>query len=536
MLTGRSYDGVEAAGAGLAGDAGPGVEARRPPAYASSSPPTRRAARSGSCRAPASRRSRPRSSRGPGRPRKLRGAAKVWARPAAPAGVNLDLAPVMDTVPEQAGGQAQPADRQVPARVRLHARTSSRATASRSSTGWPTAGSPPRPSTSPASAGCGPTPTPAPTSPTGSPAATTPTSRRSRPPSTRGVPFMMMSTAYYARLDPKLPAAFSPFVIGTDAARRPRLRRRRDLRRPGRCAAGRGVHPGAAARCGSSAPAATSSSPSTPTRCPRCTTPSSTGPGTARRSAPRSTPPRSASSGPSSTSTSSDRPEPRSHRDHRWPPRDRLPLVRAYRCRVCDNPLYFENSVCVSCGTALGFSREERAIVPVDEDGRYVDANGLVWACAPTSTSPAAPGWRGLEGGQCFSCDLTRTRPQRRGPVGLVNYPEAERAKRHLIVELDTLGFPVIGKDPETGGDPENGLAFDLLSRPVARGTRRSSIGHENGRDHHRPRGERRRLPREGPGQAGRALPHDARPLPPRGRPLLRVAAGPRRRADGALP
>jgi beta-N-acetylhexosaminidase len=29
------------------------------------------------------------------------------------------------------------------------------------------------------------------------------------------VPFVMMSTAYYARLDPKHPAAFSPYVVGT---------------------------------------------------------------------------------------------------------------------------------------------------------------------------------------------------------------------------------------------------------------------------------------------------------------------------------
>ena len=53
--------------------------------------------------------------------------------------------------------------------------------------------------------------------------------------------------------------------------------------------------------------------------------------------------------------------------------------MKAFRCRVCDNPLHFENSGCVSCGSRLGFSRSERAIVPVDEKGRYVDADGLEW-------------------------------------------------------------------------------------------------------------------------------------------------------------
>ena len=53
--------------------------------------------------------------------------------------------------------------------------------------------------------------------------------------------------------------------------------------------------------------------------------------------------------------------------------------MKAYACRVCDRPLYPENSLCVSCGTPLGYARSERAIVPVDERGRYVDQAGLVW-------------------------------------------------------------------------------------------------------------------------------------------------------------
>ena len=138
--------------------------------------------------------------------------------------------------------------------------------------------------------------------------------------------------------------------------------------------------------------------------------------------------------------------------------------MKAFRCRVCDNALHFENSLCVSCGTALGFSRSERAIVPVDEQGRYVDADGLVWHVCRNLALSGCTWLAPLEGGQCFACDLTRTRPNDEDLVGLENYPAAERAKRHLVFELDTLGFRVVGKDPETGGDPEQGLAFDLLS------------------------------------------------------------------------
>ena len=151
--------------------------------------------------------------------------------------------------------------------------------------------------------------------------------------------------------------------------------------------------------------------------------------------------------------------------------------MKAFRCRVCDNALHFENSVCVSCGTALGFSRAERAIVPVDDEGRYVDMAGLVWHVCRNLDLSGCTWLAALEGGQCSACDLTRTRPADDDPVGLENYPAAERAKRHLVFELDTLGFPVVGKDAETGGDPENGLAFDLLSS-VAENV---VIGHADG-------------------------------------------------------
>ena len=151
--------------------------------------------------------------------------------------------------------------------------------------------------------------------------------------------------------------------------------------------------------------------------------------------------------------------------------------MKAFRCRVCGNQLFFENSVCVSCGTALGFSREERAIVPVDAEGRYVDADGLVWWVCRNLDLSGCTWLARLQGGQCSGCDLTRTRPHDSDTVGLAHYREAEAAKRHLVVELDTLGLPVVGKDPATGGDPVEGLAFDLLSSVAADVT----IGHADG-------------------------------------------------------
>ena len=63
------------------------------------------------------------------------------------------------------------------------------------------------------------------------------------------------------------------------------------------------------------------------------------------------------------------------------------------------------------------------------------------------------------------------------------------------MVELDTLGFPVVGKHD----DPENGLAFDLLSSVEKNVT----IGHANGVITIDLAESQRRPPREGAGEAG---------------------------------
>ncbi len=147
--------------------------------------------------------------------------------------------------------------------------------------------------------------------------------------------------------------------------------------------------------------------------------------------------------------------------------------MKAFRCRVCDQALHFENSRCVSCGTRLGFSRDERAIVPVDQKGHYVDAEGGDWFVCRNLTLSGCTWLAPNDGGQCSSCDLTRVRPNDEDAVGLANFPAAERAKRHVVFELDGLGFPVTGKHE----DPENGLAFDLLSSVEENVT----IGHANG-------------------------------------------------------
>jgi len=147
--------------------------------------------------------------------------------------------------------------------------------------------------------------------------------------------------------------------------------------------------------------------------------------------------------------------------------------MRSFSCRVCSNPLFFDNVVCVSCGTALAYARPEHDIVPLRPDGIYVDADRWVWHPCVNRDLFGCPWLTELAGQPCFSCALTRTRPSDADLKGLSQFPLAEAAKRRLIVELDALGLPIVTRDD----DPEHGLAFDLLSS-VAENV---IIGHDNG-------------------------------------------------------
>jgi hypothetical protein len=132
-----------------------------------------------------------------------------------------------------------------------------------------------------------------------------------------------------------------------------------------------------------------------------------------------------------------------------WP-LAKWPIVRVFHCEVCGAELFFENSVCVTCGTAVGYSRAQGTMAAVSAD-HPICANlnrcGCNWIADPASAV-----------GLCFGCTLTRTRPADGDTVGLGQYWIAEAAKRRLIFGLDELQLPIKVSDGFAG------LAFDLLS------------------------------------------------------------------------
>ena len=150
--------------------------------------------------------------------------------------------------------------------------------------------------------------------------------------------------------------------------------------------------------------------------------------------------------------------------------------MRAFACPVCRSLVFFHNSVCVTCKTALGFDRPTGAILaltPTDAGLRTTGDGPARRPCA--NIRLAACNWLARVDGPllCSSCLLTRTRPADADTRGLASFLRAEVAKRHLLFQLDELRLPVVGR----ADDPQHGLAFDLLGRsegPVI-------TGHDNG-------------------------------------------------------
>ena len=152
--------------------------------------------------------------------------------------------------------------------------------------------------------------------------------------------------------------------------------------------------------------------------------------------------------------------------------------MRDFFCSNCGQRLAFENSVCLSCGSALGFSLDDMALLviasgPNNRHPGFIDARDYQ-LCA--NLHIAECNWLvrgGADGALCASCRLTRTRPNDSDTKALPAFARAEQAKRRLFAELHELMLPIVGRDE----DPEYGLAFDLLSSEYEQ----VFTGHDNG-------------------------------------------------------
>ena len=137
--------------------------------------------------------------------------------------------------------------------------------------------------------------------------------------------------------------------------------------------------------------------------------------------------------------------------------------MKRFSCR-CGQPVFFDSTVCVRCGSLLGFDKAAMQIVAVSpaEDGalraddgtRYRSCRNGVEFDACNWLLPAASDHR-----YCWACRFNRTIPDQGRPRNKDRLRRFESAKKRLFYTLIDLELPLANGFDDT----ENGLLLDFI-------------------------------------------------------------------------
>lgn len=146
--------------------------------------------------------------------------------------------------------------------------------------------------------------------------------------------------------------------------------------------------------------------------------------------------------------------------------------MKLFSCPTCSGRLYFENAVCLACGTNVAYRPFTADFAPVGEPGVFSCANAAECACNWAVDADDA---------LCAACRLTRTLPDLSIEGNRHRWIKTENAKKRAVYSLIAFGLDI---SPKVDPADESGLAFDMLADPVSGGGpggERILTGHDNG-------------------------------------------------------
>jgi hypothetical protein len=157
--------------------------------------------------------------------------------------------------------------------------------------------------------------------------------------------------------------------------------------------------------------------------------------------------------------------------------------MKLFECQFCEQPLYFENTYCESCGHELGFSPSLQNLSAVEWTGgawtALADPSRSFRFCA--NAEPDVCNWlipADSPDRYCVACRHNRVIPNLSQAQNVERWRRLEVAKRRLFYTLLKLDLPIVSRM-----ENPKGLAFDFLSDP-AEGTPHAPTvltGHDNG-------------------------------------------------------
>ena len=157
--------------------------------------------------------------------------------------------------------------------------------------------------------------------------------------------------------------------------------------------------------------------------------------------------------------------------------------MKTFSCTHCGQTVFFENTACVNCGSALGFVPELLRIVAfeVTAEGAW-NARGMdtpqAWRPCHNYAAEQVCNWM-VEAADtqalCRSCRYTSIIPALNKPENKAYWLNLEAAKRRLFYSLLELQLPI----PDRLADPTNGLVFHFLEDADPK--KRVLTGHASG-------------------------------------------------------
>jgi len=157
--------------------------------------------------------------------------------------------------------------------------------------------------------------------------------------------------------------------------------------------------------------------------------------------------------------------------------------MKLFKCPVCGQRLYFENTRCEQCGCTLGYVPERAELTALGAQGgqvwraldgdrrRYRFCNNAAWEACNWLIEAEAPAT------YCCACRLNRTIPDLSEPENLTRWRVLEQAKHRLVYTLLALDLPLTDRF----SDPARGLAFDFLAGEPGGDGARAVTGHASG-------------------------------------------------------
>jgi len=163
--------------------------------------------------------------------------------------------------------------------------------------------------------------------------------------------------------------------------------------------------------------------------------------------------------------------------------------MKIYKCDVCGELIYFENSICLNCSSELGYipGIDRMSSLELQNNHTYKaltpSAGGSLYKKCSNYSIENICNWMlpaDENEDQCISCRLNLHLPDLSVFENRIYWHRLEIAKRRLIYSLLRLGLPIRSKQI----DPEAGLGFAFLRddlRVNKKETQKILTGHSHG-------------------------------------------------------